>query len=212
MAEKPKFKKGGGGDSHEVAIAITIVVILALPFIVIYAPRLIAFEQNAVAEFLFAWRWYIAPIVLLLDVILFLTFMGIIFAVWPIRYFAPGPFAREKRRERGRPAEKDPEIARRFPPLKERLSVPTAENLRLALIEGDALVDSFLKRAGYDGEHMADRLSRIDAHEVPAVEGCWDAHRLRNMLVHTPGAAVTPRDARNALAAYEKFLKDMGAL
>ena len=110
------------------------------------------------------------------------------------------------------PAQKDPETAKRFASLKERLTVPTSENLRLAVIEGDALVDSFLKRAGYEGEHMADRLSQLSAGEVPALERLWDAHRLRNNIVHTPGAAISSHEARAAMKAYEDFLKELGAL
>ncbi len=214
MPDAPRFKnkKRESGATHEVAIAVLIVAVLAIPFVAIYLPRFLALERNAIAEFLRVWRWIIAPIMLTLDAILFVTLMSIIFAVWPIRYFAPGPFARERRRARGKAAEKDPEIARRFASLKERLTVPTAENLRLAVIEGDALVDSFLKRAGYEGEHMADRLSQLSSSEVPALERLWNAHRLRNTIVHTPGAAVSPREARAAMKAYEDFLKELGAL
>ena len=212
MPEPRKFKKTGGGDTHEIAAAFLIVAILVTPFVVAYVPRILSFEEAALNAFLAFWRGTVRPIAFILDAILFVFLAGILIAVWPIRYFAPGPFARAPRRERGKPAGKDAETVQRFAALKTRAAVPTTENLRLAVIEGDALVDTFLKRAGYGGEHMADRLSAIDAHEAPAVEGCWDAHRLRNTLVHTPGAAVSVGEAKNAIAAYEKFLKELGAL
>jgi hypothetical protein len=90
---------------------------------------------------------------------------------------------------------------------------PTSQDSRhLAVIEADSLVDEVLKQLGFTGEHMADRLSRLNPQEVPTVERVWRAHRLRNDIVHAPGYVAAPESAQNALADYESFLTEIGIL
>jgi len=57
-------------------------------------------------------------------------------------------------------------------------------------------VDDILKRMGLPGEHMADRLERIDTGDVKTLDALWAAHRARNNLVHSPGYVMNERDAR----------------
>jgi hypothetical protein len=59
------------------------------------------------------------------------------------------------------------------------------------------------------GEHLADRLSNLDQDDIKSMNRVWRAHRLRNDLVHTPGFAVSPSDAQQAMDDYEAFLKEM---
>lgn len=98
----------------------------------------------------------------------------------------------------------------RWEGVKKRLEEGSAESLRLAVIEADALVDAALKDLGFEGEHMADRLGMIDEEEVKSLDGLWRAHRLRNELVHTPGFALTAHEAHEAVYSYESFLKEIG--
>jgi hypothetical protein len=107
---------------------------------------------------------------------------------------------------------KDPEIGKRWVHILERAARGTPGDLRLAIIEADALVDLCLKKAGYQGEHMSDRLSQIDGQEIGSLEMLWRAHKLRNDVVHTPGFAVSADDAQIALKSFEVFMKDLGAL
>jgi len=43
-------------------------------------------------------------------------------------------------------------------------------------------------------------------------EAVWQAHKLRNHLAHEVGFEITPSHAREAIAAYQRALKDLGAL
>ena len=93
-----------------------------------------------------------------------------------------------------------------------KLADGSPEALRLAVIEADSIVDGVLKRMGYQGDTFADRLSHLNADTMPSVDRVWDAHRLRNDLVHTPGFMTTPERARSAIGEYEAFLRDVNAL
>lgn len=93
-----------------------------------------------------------------------------------------------------------------------RFSANSPEAMRLAVIEADTLVDSVLKDMGLEGEHMADRLSGLSPDAMKSLQGLWRAHRLRNDLVHTPGFFLAPEDVRQAIKAYEAFLREVKVL
>ncbi len=86
------------------------------------------------------------------------------------------------------------------------------EAMRITIIEADALADEALKQMGLKGDTMADRLSRLDADDVPSLQRIWRAHRLRNDIVHRAGFSFPPEDAQAALADIEAFMQDIGAL
>ena len=87
----------------------------------------------------------------------------------------------------------------------------SADAMRIAVIEADALTDNFLREIGLAGEHMADRLTAMDPNEVKNLNRLWQAHRTRNDLVHTPGFYLSPEDARRVLDSFHDFLQEMGA-
>jgi len=86
------------------------------------------------------------------------------------------------------------------------------EPIKLAIIEADALVADILKRLGYEGEHMADRLAKLNPNDFTTVENLWKAHRIRNQLTHTPGFEISFPQAKSTVSAYGDFLKEIGVL
>lgn len=93
-----------------------------------------------------------------------------------------------------------------------RLAEDNPDALRLAVIEADGFVDNMLKKKGYEGETFADRLSLLNQDDFKTLDLVWDAHRLRNDLVHTHGFNLTADRARKALVNYEAFLRELGVL
>jgi hypothetical protein len=92
---------------------------------------------------------------------------------------------------------------------KKYLASPTSELMRLAVIEADALVDRVLKDFGFPGEHLADRLQNLTTRDVKSLDSLWDAHRLRNELVHNPGFPLSVSDGKHALAEYKAFFEEL---
>jgi hypothetical protein len=82
----------------------------------------------------------------------------------------------------------------------------------IAIIEADKCVDDVLKEWGLKGEHMADRLEQLNPADFRTLDRLWRAHRIRNDLVHTPDFGVNPADAKEVLAIYEAFLKELEVL
>ena len=83
---------------------------------------------------------------------------------------------------------------------------------KFAVIEADKLVDDVLKSAGFAGESMGERLMLIKPDQLLNLQYLWDAHKLRNLLVHDPNYQMTHRQAIWAIEAFENVLRELEAL
>ncbi len=89
--------------------------------------------------------------------------------------------------------------------------VKTSEGMALAVIDADKLLDEALKRKGYKGKTMGERLVAAQ-RALSNNDGVWYAHKLRNRLVHEPSVRLRKNEAKNALAGIKQSLQDLGAL
>lgn len=85
-------------------------------------------------------------------------------------------------------------------------------DLKLALIESDALLDEALRLAGFRGTDLGDRLKKITSAQITNLNEIWEAHKLRNRLVHEAGFKLNRDIAERALTVYKKTLQDIGIL
>ena len=104
---------------------------------------------------------------------------------------------------------RDVETVRRWNDIVRRLAVATPDALKIAVIDADKLVDDALKRLGVAGEHMADRLEKLPREDFKTLDRVWDAHRVRNNLVHTPGFQLSADNTKRTLGNYEAFLREL---
>ncbi len=83
---------------------------------------------------------------------------------------------------------------------------------KMAIIEADKLVDTVLKRAGIKGESMADRLRRTEKMvDRSSYQAMWDAHKVRNQIVHEFDHGFDDNRANEVLWKMKKFLVSLGA-
>jgi len=83
---------------------------------------------------------------------------------------------------------------------------------KMAIIEADKLVDTVLKRAGIKGESMADRLRRCEKIvDRSSYQAMWDAHKVRNQIVHEFDHGFDDNRANEVLWKMKKFLVSLGA-
>ena len=83
---------------------------------------------------------------------------------------------------------------------------------KYSIIEADKLVDTVLKRAGMQGNSMADRLRKTEKLVPRSIyQKIWDAHKLRNQLVHEVDYELNDETAIQALWKMKKYLITLGA-
>lgn len=98
---------------------------------------------------------------------------------------------------------------RRWQKINERLQKGDEANLKLAVIEADNLFDDILRRMALPGRDMGERLKQFEKHELSSIDLVWDAHRLRNLIVHNHEAKITHEQAEQAVSYIEKALKEL---
>jgi hypothetical protein len=153
--------------------------------------------------------------------IIFLDFVLLavmIYALWnllkyrPKFVWDPRKWQKHLKAKKKGPGLKTPLIASAWTKVQSKLKDGSADSLRLAIVEADGVVDEALQRMGLSGETFADRLGHLNPEKYHTLDKLWDAHRVRNNLVHTPDFQVSTAKAEEAIAAYEAFLKDIKAL
>lgn len=101
---------------------------------------------------------------------------------------------------------------KRFAGLFARLEENRDSEWKLAVIEGDKLLEEALTQAGFPGEGVGDALRQLDRTKLTRVNEAWQAHRLRNDIVHDPQKTVTAFEARAALENYAAVLRELGVI
>lgn len=103
-------------------------------------------------------------------------------------------------------------VTREWEAIVRRLETGDEANFKLAIIETDKLVDTLLKSMGYPGDSMGDRLKLIDASQLKSIQNLWNAHKVRNNIVHNAEFKLSYNEAKNTIEQYEKVLREMEAL
>ena len=81
----------------------------------------------------------------------------------------------------------------------------------VAIINADKLLDAALKKKGYKGSTMGERL--INAKKILSNRSAvWEAHKLRNRIVHEESIRLNEKRVDESLKGFESALKDLGAL
>jgi hypothetical protein len=83
---------------------------------------------------------------------------------------------------------------------------------RFAIIEADKLVDDLLRRAGFPGDGMGERLMNIKSGELQTIDDLWEAHKLRNRIAHDINYFLRYTEAKRAIGQFEATLRELNAL
>lgn len=92
-----------------------------------------------------------------------------------------------------------------------RLETGRESECKLVVIEADSMLNDILKRMGFDGETLGERLEKLTTAILPNLEQIWEAHKIRNNIVHDPDYRLTLDEARRVLGIYEQALGDLQA-
>lgn len=100
----------------------------------------------------------------------------------------------------------------RWQEVRRHLSSTNDTEWKFAVIEADKIADDVLRKAGYPGETMGERMMLTDPGQLQSLQNLWAAHKLRNIIAHNPDYQVRYAEAHAAIENYEKALRELGEL
>lgn len=80
---------------------------------------------------------------------------------------------------------------------------------KFAVVEADKFMDDLIKQIGFKGRDMGERLKQINPSQISNINEIWQAHKIRNNLVHDPDFKITYSDVEFVVKTYEKTLKEL---
>jgi len=92
-----------------------------------------------------------------------------------------------------------------------RLDTGSEPEYKLAVIEADNMMNEILKRMGYGGQSLGERLEKLTAATLPNIDGVKEAHKVRNNIVHDPNYKLSLEETRKTLSIFEKAFRDLEA-
>lgn len=104
------------------------------------------------------------------------------------------------------------EIRASWEEIRRLANSPNPSDWNMAVLRADALLEDVLRRLGYEGLTIAERLKVVDSTKLPSLDRIWAAHRLRNMIAHDPLQQHTRETIVHTLRSFEQGLKELGML
>lgn len=141
--------------------------------------------------------------------------IGLLKAIWwvialPFRGLGGAKTSTPKRQAKALDTQ---EIARRWGDIQTSIGLGGTTHFGSAVVAADKLLDYVLRQKGYPGDTMGERLKAAKDDIAPAIyHNTWQAHKLRNQLVHEVDHQVMSYEAKDAIKSFEAVLRELGAL
>ncbi len=78
---------------------------------------------------------------------------------------------------------------------------------KVAVIEGDNIIEDLIRRMKYKGENMTELLDGINPGQIDNIEELRHAHTVRNRIIHEEDFKLDKSQAEEIIGYYENFLK-----
>lgn len=101
---------------------------------------------------------------------------------------------------------------RRWQEIKKHLNSTRSGEWKFAIVEADKLVDDALKTAGFKGESMGERMTIIQPEHLASLSRLWEAHKIRNLVVHDNNFQIRHDKAVEVIESFEGVLRELGAI
>jgi hypothetical protein len=80
---------------------------------------------------------------------------------------------------------------------------------KVAIMDADSLLDEVLYEQGYSGDGVAAKLQQARKDDFDTLRYAQEAHGIRNRIAHDAGYALSHREAKLAVASYERFFNEL---
>jgi len=93
-----------------------------------------------------------------------------------------------------------------------RLEKNNPNEWKVAVLEGARMFNEVLTKTGYKSETLGEKLAQMNQAQLANLEEVRLANELKNRIVKEEGLAVTQKEAREALNAFEKAMESFDAI
>lgn len=107
---------------------------------------------------------------------------------------------------------KKAKLKARWDKIRKRLEGGNEADYKVAIIEADGVIGDLIRRIGYKGENMAERIKNIPSGQLDRIEEIKEAHEIRNRVIHEEKFKVSRKTAEEVLAKYEHLLRQFEVL
>jgi hypothetical protein len=103
-------------------------------------------------------------------------------------------------------------VAKDWSKIKSRLDTGLESEYKLSILEADSMMSDVLKRMGFAGATLGERLDKLTEVSLPNLQEVRLAHQARNNVVHDPNYRLSLDEAKKTIAIFETALLDLQAL
>lgn len=94
--------------------------------------------------------------------------------------------------------------------INKKITSNSPSDWKIAIIEADKVFDKTLEKRNYVGGSVGDKLKEMVPGDLPDVyEEVWEAHKIRNRIVHEPDFEITQSEVRKIIGIYERAIKKL---
>jgi len=103
-------------------------------------------------------------------------------------------------------------IDKQWKRIVERLKSDSEEEYKLAIIEADAILDEVLKKIGYKGDTIDERLEKVTTDAISNLEELKKVHQIESDIVRDPSYHLTKEEAKKILLVYKKTFEELDVI
>lgn len=102
--------------------------------------------------------------------------------------------------------------ADRWQRILQQVSTEDVNQWKIAIVDADILLDDVLSEQGYTGRDLSDKLQDARREgKLGTLEYAAEAHGVRNRIAHDSSYNLSHREAKSAIAMYERFFNEVYA-
>jgi hypothetical protein len=208
VKEEKKAPEGGGGMSpKDMAKFATVMFVIVLTII---TAVFVAFMNPETAK---SFTQYIYGLEVFF--ILYILFLGYTLykQIKTFEHYSEkiGHFYETKYKPQEKKSEAISPIRLRYEKAQQHITSEFNEEWKIGIIELDTILKDLLKNKGYIGETVGELLKSADAKGMKTVNIAWEAHRVRNQVVHEGVKFELNNDAAmRAFKNYTTAFKELG--
>jgi len=96
--------------------------------------------------------------------------------------------------------------------IQKRLRSNKMNDLKLAVLETDKVLDEVLRMAGFPGKNLDECLELITPAQIENIEEIKQAHKFKNRIAIEPDFSITQNEAQISVDIYKKVFQDLNLI